>query len=350
MKSTQMLTCVRRWTVAIAGITFLAVGPSAQGQQSKPADNPFWDRSDTGELVHILPGPASIRSPRDTQPVIAQAPAQGTPTVFPASYGSGNLIYHNGNVVNLPSFYAVYWNSSVALSTATSLGYATIQNEIANFAGTFLLQNSSYSQTSVNADYAIVQQYPDSSNNDPLPAGAGLSDSYFDNQPTQSSIKDSAIRSYLAKLFTAGTLKVDDSGIYGVYFPSGMKVILSGGTSCSSFCGYHSHFTYNGHQIKYAVFPYPDCSGCKLSSLSVADMLTIVGSHEIREAVTDPGSNNTNAWYDSAGYEADDKCAWHNLYQMDQTAGQNFWVQPEYSNGGTTNSVNVPGPGCVRPF
>jgi hypothetical protein len=75
-------------------------------------------------------------------------------------------------------------------------------------------------------------------------------------------------------------------------------------------------------------------------------MLTIVSSHEIREAVSDPGDNGVNAWYDAAGYEADDKCAWHNLYQM--TNG-GFWVQPEYSNGGTVGSTTYPGPGCVVP-
>ena len=79
-------------------------------------------------------------------------------------------------------------------------------------------------------------------------------------------------------------------------------------------------------------------------------MLTIVGSHEIREAVTDPGDFNANAWYDASGYEADDKCAWHNLYQM--TNG-GFWIQPEYSNGGSSSnsgfSAIYPGPGCVVP-
>ncbi len=56
------------------------------------------------------------------------------------------------------------------------------------------------------------------------------------------------------------------------------------------------------------------------------------------------------AWYDSAGYEADDKCAWHNLYQM--TNGS-FWIQPEYSNGGNTTASGFtavyPGPGCIVP-
>jgi hypothetical protein len=101
-------------------------------------------------------------------------------------------------------------------------------------------------------------------------------------------------------------------------------------------------------QIKYAVFPYPNCSGCSLSSygLTITDMLTIVGSHEIREAVTDSGDNGLNAWYDRVGYEADDKCAWHNLYQM---VNSTIWVQPEYSNGGTIGSTSYPGSGCVVP-
>jgi len=51
-------------------------------------------------------------------------------------------------------------------------------------------------------------------------------------------------------------------------------------------------------------------------------------SHEIREAVTDPGDNGSNAWCDRRGYEADDKCAWHHLYQL----ANGYWVQPEYSN------------------
>ena len=123
-----------------------------------------------------------------------------------------------------------------------------------------------------------------------------------------------------------------------------------GGGSGSTFCGYHSVFAYQGTQIKYAVFPYLNCSACKLSNLTVGDMLTIVTSHEVRESVTDPGDSGIYAWYDAAGYEADDKCAWHNLYQM--TVG-GFWVQPEYSNGGTVTrsgfTATYAGPGCVVP-
>jgi hypothetical protein len=132
----------------------------------------------------------------------------------------------------------------------------------------------------------------------------------------------------------------DENTVFGMYFPSGMKITSQGGSSCSSFCGYHGHFSYNGIDIKYAVFPYTDCRACSMPGKQVIDILTIVTSHEIREAVTDP---DLNSWFDSSGYEADDKCAWHNLYQT----GSGFWVQPEFSNG--NGASPYPGPGCVVP-
>ena len=133
------------------------------------------------------------------------------------------------------------------------------------------------------------------------------------------------MQSYLSGLFSAGKIGVSTSTIYGVYLPQGTVSTSGSSRSCTGYCGYHSSYTYNGITVLYAVFPYNDCSGCSLSGKTVVDMETIVTSHEIREAITDP----VNAWWESSsGYEADDKCAWHNLYQ--QTGGA--WVQPEYSN------------------
>lgn len=309
--------------------------------------NPFIDHSDTGETVHVLPGPASIRSPRDTQPTVAP-PHQGT-AVYPASYGSGNLVDHGGLEIANTGFWAIYWNGSVANSTATSTGtaahYATIQTELTDFITSFP-DNANWDNSTTD-DYEVIQQYGSQA---PIASTLTNWGVFVDTKATQSSISDSKLRSYIAGLFNAGKVQARNDTIYGVYLPPGMKVTLQGGTSCSSFCGYHGHFSYGGLQIKYAAFPYLNCSACTLSGLTVADMLTIVTSHEIREAVTDPGDNNVNAWYDAAGYEADDKCAWHNLYQM--TRG-GFWVQPEYANGGTINAsgftATYPGPGCVVP-
>jgi hypothetical protein len=314
------------------GFTIAALIAGGQTLRGQKGGNPFVDHSDTGETVHVLPAPAAIHSPHDTQPTDAP-PRQGL-TVAPASYGSGTLVNHGGHQIPLAVFFPIYWNNTVAQSAGVQ-GNATLRSTIQNFVTDFS-DGQVYSQTNPSADYSIIKQYGSRDTIDPLLAWTG---DYVDNKAFQSSIADSKIQSYLASLFGAGLIPQNTHTIYAVYLPSGMKVTMQGGTSCSAFCGYHGHFTYNSGDYKYAVFPYTDCRACSLSGKGIADMLTIVSSHEIREAVTDP---DLNAWYDSSGYEADDKCAWHNLYQ---TARGNFWVQPEYSNDGGI----YPGPGCVVP-
>ena len=298
--------------------------------------DPFIDHGENGETIHVLPTPASVRSPRDTQPT--DLDPSSAYSVFPASYGSGTLTNHGGPEIPNAEFRAIYWNSSVANSTATPNG-SSIQSFIGGFASVFS-DGQPYASTSTTADYTIVTQYSAANT---ISSSLPYLGAHVDAKATQRRISDSSIQSYLASLFNAGSETPNTSVLYGVYFPAGMKIALQGGTSCSSFCGYHSHFTYNGMLIKYAVFPYPNCTGCSLSGKTVADMLTIVTSHEIREAVTD---SLGTAWYDASGYEADDKCAWHNLYQ---TMNGGYWVQPEYSNGGTIGGTFYPGPGCVVP-
>ena len=312
--------------VAFAG-TRVALG------QTKGNGNPFIDHSDTGETVHVLPAPAAIHSPHATQPT--DAPPRNALSVYPPSYGSGDLVNHGGHQIPFAGFFAVYWNSSVANSPG-SQGQTTLQAQVRAFGSSFS-DGAAYTQTDTAADYTIVTQYSATDTISPVLAYAG---DFVDSRATQSSFSDTKVRNYIAGLFNGGFVRPDPNTIFGVYFPAGMRITLQGGASCSSFCGYHGHFAYNGQDIKYAVFPYTNCAACSLPGKAVADILTIVTSHEIREAVTDP---DLNAWYDAAGYEADDKCAWHNLYQM--TRG-NFWVQPEYSNGGNST---YPGPGCVVP-
>jgi hypothetical protein len=308
---------MRRIVIAVSIAVFIA---GARVAYTQHGGNPFIDHSDTGEVIHVLPTPASIHSPRDTQPTFAP---QGFATYAP-SYGSGALLNHGGHQVPNAGFYAIYWNSGVAFS-AGSQGYLTLKDTIGAFASAF----------SGSSDYTVIGQY---GVKDSIGSTLRFND-FVDTQSTQSRIADSQIRTYIAGLLASGKLGAPNPNtVYGVYFPSGMRVSMTGGQSCTSFCGYHGHFTYSSggqsFDIKYASFPYTDCSGCRLPGTAIADMLTIVGSHEIREAVTDP---DLNAWYDSSGYEADDKCAWHNLYNM--TNGH-FLVQPEYSNAAG---------GCVVP-
>jgi len=312
---------MKRVALACAIISLVVAGGRLTFGQGR--GNPFVDHSDTGEIIHVLPPPAAIHSAHDTQPT--DASARRGASVFPASYGSGNLVNHGGHQIPFAVFYPIYWNSTVA-NSAGSQGQPNLRTQVQNFVAAF----------SNSQDYSIITQYSAADNISGTLAWVG---DYVDSRVAQSSMSDSKVKSYIASLFNSGVVKVDANTLYGVYFPAGMKISSQGGTSCSAFCGYHGHFAYNGKDIKYAVFPYTDCRACSVPGKAVADVLTIVTSHEIREAVTDP---DLNAWYDAAGYEADDKCAWHNLYQ---TASGHFWVQPEYSNG----LAGKPGPGCVVP-
>ncbi len=333
---------MNRVMVGLSAIAMIAGGQILIGQGQRFEHDPFIDQSDTGEIIHVLPAPACIRSPHDTDPTFASP--SGETSVFPASYGSGDLSNHGGPQVPNASFMAIYWNGSVANSTETStlnnIHYPTLQSQMSAFVQSY--PDQANWDNSPTDDYTVIQQYGAS---DYIANSLYPRTDLVDTQNTTGMIKDSQIQTYLKSLFKASRVVVDENTIYGIYFPPGMKVSLQG-TSCSSFCGYHSTFLYSGLHIKYAVFPYLNCTACKLNTLTVADMMTIVTSHEIREAVTDP---QLNAWYDRSGYEADDKCAWHNLYQM--TTGS-FWVQPEYSNGGTVTASGFTATyphGCVVP-
>jgi hypothetical protein len=318
--------------VAAVALLFVVAGSTLRGEK-----HPFWDRSDDGRLLHVLPPPDAVLT--HLKPTFAN-PIVDKTSVFPPSYGSGNLVNHGGPQIATAGFWAIYWNSSVANSNATSTStailYTTLKSEINAFISSY--PDGMNWDNSATDDYEIIQQYGTGAT--PIAPTLMNWGAFVDNKAAPSIISDSQLRRYLTSLFSAGTIMPREDTVYGIYMPAGTYVQLQGGYSCISFCGYHGNFSYLGRQIKYAVFPYLNCSACKLAGLKVGDMLSIVSSHEIREAVTDP---ELNAWYDSQGYEADDKCAWHNLYQM--TKG-GFWVQPEYSNGTTSP---YPGPGCIVP-
>src|SRR5689334_18130075 len=122
---------MKRLVFACAALSLIAGGQ----MYSQGGGNPFIDHSDTGETIHVLPAPAAVHNPHDRQPTIAP-PQQGT-AVFAPSYGSGDLIDHGGLEIANAGFWAIYWNSSVANSTATSTTTATqyqyIKDEINAF-------------------------------------------------------------------------------------------------------------------------------------------------------------------------------------------------------------------------
>jgi hypothetical protein len=136
------------------------------------------------------------------------------------------------------------------------------------------------------------------------------------------SVLDSAIQQFIQHEISTNSLvpQPTPNSLYFVFLPPGVSVSLDGGSSCTTFCGYHSDIN---AQIFYAVMPYPDCAGCT-GALSALDALTSTSSHELCEAITDPIPGQ--GWYDDTNGEIGDICAWQTK-QLDAYA-----VQLEWSN------------------
>jgi hypothetical protein len=131
--------------LAACTVGVLATVPVAYAQSHNVA-NPFVDHADSGDVIHVLPTPASIHSPRDTQ--ATDAPVANGTAVYPASYGSGNLQYHGGRIMSSASYYAVYWNASVAMA---------VQDQIQAFVTSFP-DNHNWDNSATD-DYEVIQQY-----------------------------------------------------------------------------------------------------------------------------------------------------------------------------------------------
>ena len=124
-------------------------------------------------------------------------------------------------------------------------------------------------------------------------------------------LADADIQTIVSAKIASNALPKDTNGIYFVL--TSADVNASSGF-CSQYCGWHTHGTISGSDIKYAFVGNPDhCpASCAAQTTSPngnagADGMASIIAHEAEEAATDP---DLNAWYDRRGAENADKCAW----------------------------------------
>ena len=103
-------------------------------------------------------------------------------------------------------------------------------------------------------------------------------------------------------------LPLDANGVYLVLTSSDVK---ESSGFCRTYCGFHTHATIGGADIKYAFIGNVDqCpNGCEAqltgpnspaTGVGGADGMANVITHETEEAITDP---DLNAWFDASGNE-----------------------------------------------
>ncbi len=145
---------------------------------------------------------------------------------------------------------------------------------------------------------------------------------------------DDALKAWLATNLDgthAGWPAPDGNTLYTVFLPSGVSLSTPFGNSCSAFGGYHDEGMAGSNKFIYALLPRCDSS---------LDSLTIVTSHELIEAATDPypftqgayqiTDNDHLVWSYTPGGEVGDMCEY--LAAASQRLVGNFAVQRTWSN------------------
>jgi hypothetical protein len=179
-----------------------------------------------------------------------------------------------------------------------------------------------------------------------------LIQSTTDNYSLGTALTDANIQSVVSSAISSGRLPTDTNAVYFVLTSADVNA-TSG--FCTQYCGWHTHGTINGSDIKYSFVGNPDrCpSACAAQTVGPngnagADGMASIIAHELEEAVTDP---DLNAWYDRRGYENADKCAWtfgteytaSNGAKYNMTLGsRNFLIQQ--------NWVNASGGFCAKSY
>jgi hypothetical protein len=107
-------------------------------------------------------------------------------------------------------------------------------------------------------------------------------------------LTDANLKTLVSTYVANGTLPpADPSTIYVLFTPAATKINYGGGQSCSAFGGYHEAATLaTSSKVSYAVVPR-----CSL----LLDDLTVVLSHELAEAATDPLLTSYNELNDPYG-------------------------------------------------
>jgi serine protease len=213
-----------------------------------------------------------------------------------------NLINHGGPVETAPAIYVVYWH----WTSDPSGEQAYLNNFISGVGGTSWL--------------STVNQY----------SGAGwhptLNGTWSDTATVPSAPSDAQIQAEAARAATHFNTGTSQNVEIVVATPTHHSTPGFG----TQWCAYHGAVS-SRHNITYTDLPYMTDAGASCGANSVhsaLDGVSIVEGHEMAETITDP---LLNAWYDSAGSEIGDKCAWVNLHLISTSKGS-FAVQPLWSN------------------
>jgi hypothetical protein len=287
----------------------------------------------------------SLQSARGAAPKIPAHIGGVVPTIGNQVQGSGDLAYHGGPVMTTNKTYAIYWKPA---GSSMAPGYDTTINQ-------YFADVAHDSNMSTNV-YAATTQYYQNPGQVHIQYSSSFATSVTDTNPFPANgcpaydgltvcLTDAQIQAEIDSVINSHGWQRNGTNMFFMFTAQNIGSCFdSSGSTCAftAYCAYHG--TSSSGAI-YANMPYTGgVGGCDQGQYpngasNQADPTINVTSHEHNEAITDP---QLNAWYDAAGYEDGDKCAWDfgalqgpGGAQYNQTInGHHYFLQREYSNNG----------------
>ena len=261
---------------------------------------------------------------------------------------SGRLIYHGGPVMRTNKTFAIYW---VPSGRSMVSGYrSTIDRYLHDVAA---------DSGGVQNVYSTLTQYSDTTGPIAYSQKFGGSTTTTDAFPSNGCpaydglrvcLTDAQVSAQIKRVIAAKGWVAGPTHSFFLFVPKNVGTCEdAAGSTCAftAYCAYHSWIGTGATQIVYASMPYADtdpgsCSTGQSPNGTDADDTLNLASHEHREMIEDPRGD---AWYDSAGNEGADKCAWKFGPRLGSTTagdynqtinGHHYFVQEEWTNARST--------------
>ena len=236
-----------------------------------------------------------------------------------------NMTFHGGKIMTSSTVKAIFWGTSWGNPGDKITGMDSFYQGWGN---------SNYSKTTT--EYTGT--------NGTVGASSTYQGHSVDLSAASGGGSTSAILAEVCKVVGA-TADPSGNGYYPVYtdVPRGN----------AGYCAWHSAGSCNGTPVQFAFFWKLDgdagCDPVDTSGLHSQGLSAIanVSAHELAEAMTDPA--NPGAWYDAAGSENGDKCAWTFGGPLATFSNGSRWkVQGEWSNAAYTAGTGYPSSSGAR--
>jgi hypothetical protein len=235
--------------------------------------------------------------------------------------GSPPLVDHGGPIMKTEKSYAIFWDPGKLQDGTPTQGITKKYKKLikryfndVNGSSFFKIQHqyASQGQAPSKTDFAAVWI-----DHTPFPKNHC---SYSD--VGSNCVTDADIQARVVADAQAHGISTSDTKMFFVYTPQDEGSCFDAGCSAPAYeyyCAYHGYANSGSGHLIYANMPFPTVSSgnnCyypeggpqQFPNDLNADAVINVTSHEQMEAITDP---LLSAWWDAAGYENGDECAWN---------------------------------------